>query len=212
VASHGLRPILHATVDTPAQPLYTRAGVLLIDGPPQGKGVSMNAHRVLAAVTMLLVLTIGALSFAGEPPRAPASSAPRIEGTYQLVSRQLPDGTMQRPPEIMGLLTYTKSHRNFNIVWKDAAGKFFSYSLASTYQLTPTEYRETMLFSILNDQIGGKDIVYDLSGKTQSVPVHMDGGRLQFKLPFDPPSVVFEGDKMTATAEGRFVDVWEKVP
>jgi hypothetical protein len=172
----------------------------------------MKAHRVLAAVSMPLVLTLGALSFAGESPSAPASSAPRLEGTYQLVSRQLPDGTMQRPPEIMGLLTYTKSHRNFNIVWKDAAGKFFSYSLASTYKLTPTEYSETLLFSIVTDQIGGKDIVYDLSGKTQSVPVKVEGGRLQFKLPFDPPSVVFEGDKMTATAEGRFVDVWEKVP
>ena len=170
----------------------------------------MKAH--LAAVSIFLVLTIGALSFAGEPPRSPVSSASGIEGTYTLVSRQLPDGSMQQPPEIMGLLTYTKRHRNFNVIWKAAAGKFFSYSLASTYQLTPTEYSETLLFSILTDQIGGKDTVYDLSGTTQSVPVHMDGGRLQFKLPFDPPAVVFEGDKMTATAEGRFVDVWEKVP
>jgi hypothetical protein len=140
-----------------------------------------------------------------------ASPAPTIEGTYKLISRKLPDGTTQSPSAIMGLLTYTKSYRNFNIVWKDDTGKFFSYSLASTYKLTPTEYSETLLFSILNDQIGGRDIVYDLSGKTQSVPVKVDGGRLQFKLPFDPPSVVFEGDKMTATAEGRFVDVWEKV-
>jgi hypothetical protein len=111
----------------------------------------------------------------------------------------------------MGLLTYTKSHRNFNIVWKDAAGKFSSYSLVSTYKLTPAEYSETLLFSVLTDQIGGKDTVYDLSGKTQSVPVTMNGGRIQFKLPFDPPTVVFEGDKLTAMAEGRFIDVWEKV-
>jgi hypothetical protein len=127
---------------------------------------------------------------------------------------------MLKPPEIMGLFTYTKSHRNFNIVRKDAAGKFSSYALVSTYQLTPTEYSETLFFSILTDQIGGKDIVYDLSGNTQSVPVKMEGGRIQFKLPFDPPTVVFEGDKITATAErtllggtrGEFIDVWEKVP
>jgi hypothetical protein len=140
------------------------------------------------------------------------AQAPSIEGTYQLVSRKLPDGTMQNPPDIMGLLTYTKSHRNFNIIWKDAQRKFFSYSLVSTYKLTPTEYSETILFSILNDQIGGKDIVYDLSRPAQTAPVKVEGGRLQFKLPFDPPAVVFEGGKMTATAEGRFVDVWEKVP
>jgi hypothetical protein len=141
---------------------------------------------------------------------APAQ-APSIEGTYQLASRKLPDGTVQSPPNIMGALTYTKTHRNFNVIWKDAQGKFFSYSLVSTYKLTPTEYSETILFSILNDQISGKEIVYNLSRPTQSIPVKVEGRRIQLKLPFDPPSVVFEGDKMTATAEGQFVDVWEKV-
>jgi hypothetical protein len=159
--------------------------------------------RLLPGVLIILVLC-SAIS-------APAQ-VPTIEGTYQLVSRKLSDGTMQSPPDIMGLLTYTKSHRNFNIIWKDAKGKFFSYSLVSTYKLTSTEYSETILFSILNDQIGGKDMIYDLSRPTQTVPVKVEGGRLRFKLPFDPPSVVFEGSQMTATAEGRFVDAWEKVP
>lgn len=141
---------------------------------------------------------------------AASAQAPSIEGTYQLLSRKLPDGTMLSPPELMGLWTYTKSHRNLNIVRKDATGKFTSRSLVSTYKLTGTEYSETLLFHLRTDQIGGKDIVYDLSGKTQSVPVKMEGGRIHFKLPFEPPTVVFEGNKITATA-GGFVDVWEKV-
>src|ERR671931_880155 len=152
------------------------------------------------------VLVVMALLFVS----AAAAQTPSIEGTYQLVSRTLPNGTVLKPPDIMGLLTYTKTHRNFNIVIKDATGKFYSYSLVSTYKLTPTEYSETRLFIILNDQVGGKDIVYDLSGKTQSVPVKMEGGRIAFKPPFDPPAFVFEGNKMTATLEGGFVDVWEK--
>ena len=40
----------------------------------------------------------------------------------------------------------------------------------------------------------------------------MEGGRIEFKPPFDPPALVFEGNKMTATLEKEFVDVWEKVP
>ena len=143
---------------------------------------------------------------------AAAAQTPSIEGTYQLVSRTLPDGTVLKPPDIMGLFTYTKTHRNFNVLWKDATGKFASFSVVSTYKLTPTEYSETLLFSIRTDQIGGKDIVYDLAGKTQSVPVKMEGGHLQFKPPFDRPALVFEGNKITATLEGEFVDVWEKVP
>jgi hypothetical protein len=85
------------------------------------------------------------------------------------------------------------------------------YVFHVTYTLNATEYSETLLFSIRTDQIGGKDIVYDLAGKTQSVPVKMEGGRIEFKPPFDPPSFVFEGNKLTATLDGR-VDVWEKVP
>ena len=142
---------------------------------------------------------------------AASAQAPSIEGTYQLTSRKLSDGTMLRPPDIMGLCTFTKTHRNFNIVQKDATGKFASSSLVSTYKLTATEYSETLLFSIVNDQIGGKDIVYDLSSETRSAPITVEGGRIQFKPPFDPPSFVFEGNKMTATLDGGFVDVWEKV-
>jgi hypothetical protein len=114
-------------------------------------------HAILGRTTvpMLLVLLLGAVSFAGEPPTPQASSAPTIEGTYRLVSRQFPDGRMLKPPEVMGLWTYTKTHRNFNIVQKDAAGKFRSFSLVSTSTLTATEYTETLLFSIRTDQIGG---------------------------------------------------------
>ena len=144
---------------------------------------------------------------------AASAQAPSIEGTYKLISHQLPDGTMLKPPDYMGLETYTKTHRNFNIVQKDATGKFSSTSHVSTYTLTATEYSETLLFSIVNDQIGGKDIVYDLSGQTRSAPVTVEGGRIQFKRPFGGRSFDFEGNTFTSTAENNAnVDVWEKVP
>jgi hypothetical protein len=97
----------------------------------------MHVTLMRTAVPMLLVLTLGALSFAGESQKPPASSAPSIEGTYQLTSRQLPDGMMLRPPAIMGLNTYTKSHRTFNVVRKDAAGQFFSSSNVHTWPRPP---------------------------------------------------------------------------
>ena len=136
-----------------------------------------------------------------------SAQTPSIEGTYQLISRKLPDGTVLKPPDIMGLFIYTKTHKSLNIVHKDATGKFFSRSIVSTYKLTATEYSETVLFSIVNDQIGGKDIVYDLSGQTHSAPVTVEAGRIQFKGA--RRSSVYEGNKVTATAEGG-VDVWEK--
>jgi hypothetical protein len=197
-------------VDSRATRVHTRAGVPFLREPHDGKGIHMHATIVRTAVPMLLVLTLGALSFAGEPPRPQASSAPSIEGTYTLISRQLPDGTRLSPPDIMGLWTYTKTHRNFNIVQKDTAGKFHSFSVVSTYTLTATDYTETLLFSLRTDQTGGKEPIYDLSGQTRSAPVTVAGGRIRFKAPFEPPSFVFEGTTLTATIEGR-VDMWEKV-
>jgi hypothetical protein len=182
----------------------------------------MKAYRVLGTMSMLLVLTIGAVSFAGEGLTSPASSTPTIEGTYKLISRRLPDGTMQFPPDIIGLMTYTKSHRNFNMMWKEPDGRIYALSLVSTYKFTPKEYSETLLFFIENDQISGKGTRYDLLSQTRTTSVTAEDGRIQFKLPFDPPTVVFEGNTITATAqsgifappvpapEGR-VDVWEKI-
>ena len=159
--------------------------------------------------TLSAILVVIVLLFA----IAASAQAPSIEGTYQLISRKLPDGTMLSPPTIMGLCTFTKSHRNFNIVQKDATGKFASSSLVSTYKLTATEYSETLLFSIVTNQIGGKDIVYDLAGQTRSAPVTVEVGRIQFKSPLSTSqrSFVFEGNKWTSTSAEGSVDVWEKV-
>jgi hypothetical protein len=42
--------------------------------------------------------------------------------------------------------------------------------------------------------------------QTEAAPVTRPGSRIAFKLPFGEPSVIFEGDKLTATEEGQFVD------
>jgi hypothetical protein len=171
----------------------------------------MKRTLFTGCLTMLLMLGVVSLGFAGEPQMKHAMKAPSIEGTYKLISRKLPDGTTLTPPTIMGLQTFTKDHRNFNVFWKDSTGKVFSYSVASTYKLTGKEYTETLMFAIMNDQIGGKQIDYNLSGETKTAPVKIEGKKVEVKLPFDPPSVVFEGNKIVGTAEGMFVDYWEKV-
>jgi hypothetical protein len=57
----------------------------------------------------------------------------------------------------------------------------------------------------------GKLPTYNVTGATERTPVVREGGRIAFKLPFGEPSVVFEGDKLTATLEGQFIDYWERV-
>ena len=59
----------------------------------------------LAVASLSLVL----VTAASAPPKPPS-----IEGTYRLVSRDVPDGSKQVPPAIDGLITFTKGYRNFN--------------------------------------------------------------------------------------------------
>ena len=139
--------------------------------------------------------------------------AQELEGTWKLVMRKLPDGTTQVPPAILGAGTFHNGLRNLIVFWHTPEGKPASVSEMSTYKISDTNYTATMLFRAFNDG-SGKPTTYDLTGATESTPVTHEGGRLSFALPFGEPSVVFEGDKLTATAKGQFgqfVDYWERV-
>ena len=143
-------------------------------------------------------------------------TTPTIEGTYQLVRRELPDGTVQLPPDVMGMVTFTKEFRNFSVVWSDDEGKFYSECYVARYRLTEHEYTETSEYLIVDDQIGGKATSYDLSKTTERSEVSIDGGRISFALPqsFEKAlsiSVVFDGDGLTATGKDLFIDYWERV-
>ncbi|MGH2404821.1 MAG: hypothetical protein ACRDGN_10195, partial [bacterium] len=136
---------------------------------------------------------------------AALAQPPSIEGSYRLVSRTLRDGTVLKPPDVMGLQTYTKSYRNFNILSKDADGQFTSRSIMATYTLTPTEHIETTLFHIF---VRGQEIRREVSTPPQRSSVTIDAGRIQFRL--EQRVSVFEGNSFTATSPAS-VDLWEKV-
>jgi hypothetical protein len=139
------------------------------------------------------------------------AQTPSIEGTYRLVSRQLPDGTTKTAPDVFGLLTFTKTHRTLNVVWNGPNDLLFSYSLASSYKLAPGKYTEKVLFSSLNDHIAGQGTAYDLVGKTQTVQVVTGKAIASEKPRFDLPTMIIDGNTITTTAEGTFIDTWEKV-
>jgi hypothetical protein len=156
---------------------------------------------------------------AGHAPREPTinerrrttMAAPSIGGTYQLVRRELPDGTVQIPPAVKGMMTYTKTFRNFSVVWKDDKGKFYSECYVARYTLTDTEYAETSEYLIVDDQIGGKGISYDLSNTTAKSAMSCDAGRIRFALPqpFEKAlsiTVEFDGANLKATGKDLFTD------
>jgi hypothetical protein len=139
-----------------------------------------------------------------------AASAQGIDGTWQLIKRQLPDGTVLTPPAVVGVHTVFNGMRHLNVFWHTPDGKPASIGVVSRVKLDGDSLAETMLAFTLDDG-SGKPALYDFSGGTRTVPVSRSGGRIAFKMPFDPPSVVYEGDRAVATLEGEFVDYWERI-
>ncbi len=178
----------------------------------------MRAHAAGPILTGFLAATIACAPTPEPEEPSPEevlpteqAQVPSIEGTYRLVSRELPDGSIQTPPDVLGLGTYTKQYRNFNITWTDAEGRRFSISYIARYSLTPTEYSETSVYRLVNDPDAG-GLSYDLDGPSGTSAVTVEGGRIQFVLPlYQEPTVVFEGDRLTASVEGEFIDNWERV-
>jgi len=161
----------------------------------------------LAGVVLALLLTITSLSWTQD--KTIAVAPPSLEGTYILVSRDLSDGSVLKPPAIGGLLTFTKKYRNFNIFWKDAKGNPVSISLMASYTLTADKYTENSIFYMENNK--GEGLKYELQPMTASSPVLSQNGGISIKFPmWGEPTVTFTGNTATATLEGVFVDHWVK--
>ena len=134
-----------------------------------------------------------------------------IEGNYVLDYRELPDGKKVHVPEIVGMLTYTKDRRNFNVYWADA-GKGSSISLIAKYTFSESEYSEDNIFYAEN--IAGSPMVYDVKPAYVKVPVVVKDGSATIKMPLHgEPEMVFGTDgNIVATRKGAFVDHWKKLP
>jgi hypothetical protein len=159
--------------------------------------------RKFGWVGLLAVFSLLTLSSA-----APAQEL--LDGNWKLVMRKLQDGTTLVPPTVQGITTGQNGLWTRVVFWRTPEGKQASFAGVSNRTVSETEWTETLLFSVLDDG-SGKGPVYNLIPKTASAPVSREGGRVMLKLPFDPPSLVIEGDKSTATAPGMFVDYWERI-
>jgi hypothetical protein len=83
------------------------------------------------------------------------NTAINIEGTYMLEYRETADGKKMMAPEIVGMLSYCKNVRNFNVYWI-SGGKPSSISMVAKYTLSDKEYTEDCMYYAEN--MDGKGI------------------------------------------------------
>jgi len=164
----------------------------------------MNFQRLISTALPLVVAAVFGLGSTG------CTCCRSIEGSYVLDYRELPDGKQVHSPDVIGMMSFSKDHRNFNVYWQQD-GKPASISAISKYTLSKTEFTEENIYYLANG-VDGKGPTYDTSSASGNSPVSMDNGKMQFKLPLhDEPKVTFDKDGFTATRLGAFVDHWTRV-
>jgi hypothetical protein len=137
------------------------------------------------------------------------AQADEAEGSWKLISRKLQDGKVFTPPAIVGSEIYHNGQRQLLVNGRTPDGTLWSFSILSDYKLTKDEYQETVILSVY-DHGDGKVPDYDISGSSKSSPVKREGSRVEYRLPFELVTVAFEGDTLTASMPGVFVDVWKR--
>src|SRR5512136_3135622 len=138
---------------------------------------NMPSKSKVRSVLVYLGLGVSALGLAVSAQAAKKSSPPSIDGTYRFLYRELPDGTKQMPPDVVGVNDFHHGVRNFNIYWHDAQGKRFSISYVANYKFDGKEYSEKSLYMMSDDEIDGKGISYDLTGPSGMSKVTVKGAR-----------------------------------
>lgn len=162
-----------------------------------------GAVLVIGAVVFTIVIALAAA------PAAAQSSA--IEGTWELKSRTLPNGQMVKHPDIQGVLSFVDGYRNINVLFRTPNGSWGSYSAVASYEISSSQYKETLHFVVSKGLTPDNATVYDVPGVTKAASIQRRGRGVRIQPPFDPPTWVFEEDDLTATLEGEFVDRWRRV-
>ncbi|GIK19379.1 MAG: hypothetical protein DYG93_05380 [Leptolyngbya sp. PLA2] len=168
----------------------------------------MKRTKVLTGV--LGGAAIGAAVLAGYPESGGSGAPPSIEGTYRLVMRELPDGTVLRAPEIDGLLTFTRQYRNMNAYWTTSDGEVHSISSIARYTINDENYSEENIhFLVFNS---ADQPVRDAERNTATARVERDGEAVTFDLPLrGEMRLTFKNRTITASREGEFIDHWQRV-
>jgi hypothetical protein len=136
------------------------------------------------------------------------TAAPNIEGTYMLEYRETADGKKIMAPEIVGMLSYSKTVRNFNF-YGMLGGKPSSISMVAKYTLSDKEYTEDCMY--YSENLDGIKI-YSTAAMHGVSPVTMKDGAIVFTPALHgEPMLAISKSGLIATKTGVFTDHWKKL-
>jgi hypothetical protein len=153
----------------------------------------------------------GAADQAADTAAGAMSGGAALVGSYNLVTRELPDGSTLEPPAIFGFMTYTNRYRHFHLFHSGADGLPTSVSFVSEYSMSGDEYSEAPLYEVLNNRTQNAGLDYNIPGTAFSSPLSRPDQGIEFRDGTNGPVLTFTGDSIIATLAGVFVDRWQRV-
>lgn len=176
---------------------------------PVLRGTVLRGMVVLGMVVLGMVL----LAACARRPARSAAPAPghglSLEGSYELAWRELPDGRVVRPPEVLGAMDITATRRNLNVSWlKD--GERHALALVTAWRIEGGRLHETSVYRLTD--FAGQGVAYRTEPVSGSSPVELEPGVLRVQMPLDgEPEVEVRADGLTSRKPGAFVDHWRRV-
>ena len=128
-------------------------------------------------------------------------------GTWLLESRELPDGTILKPPQIAGMMIFSKGYACATAIDSIDGKTLHAYSVAMTYGISDSTLRGKWILN--SDITQGSEGKYDTQPTEYEVKLSVEDGKISFK-PFAWSEMTIEGDTWTQTAN-RFKDTYKKV-
>ena len=160
----------------------------------------------------LILLAILGLSAAHSEQVAPAPSPIRsIDGTFELTTRVLANGTVLRPPSIVALYSADRGRFNLNLFVKNTDGTIASESTIGRYTFSTKKYCEWIVYTTRNnlDRPGVTNEAPPLTN--HCAPVTWRNGRFNFSPPGEGVAESIGAEGFTAKIGDEFVDHWTRI-
>ena len=144
---------------------------------------------------------------------SPPSSAGRekaLVGSYTLVKRVTKDGKTLEGPEILGFMTFTRTHRTVIMKWNGGSENPTSIALIATYTLSGEKYCESEIYGV-EGNLRAPGVAYDTPSEAKTCTAAIsDASGLSFDVPNEPLRFRVGRDGIISTTP-RWTDYWERV-
>jgi hypothetical protein len=155
------------------------------------------------------LVALAGVVIAGSPP-ACALGEKALVGSYKLVKRVMKDGPTVESPEVLGFMTFTKTHRTVIMKWNGSSENPASIAYIATYTLSGGKYCETETYGV-EGNLRAPGVAYDsLPTSPTCTAAISDASGLSFDVPNEKLRFRVGRDGIVSTTP-RWTDYWERV-